>query len=151
MRPSVLCRFRRKLLDHGLERALLERLVNAALSLGGAHHQRRCPTHRQQPHPGSRRGEGDLRAYPRRHQKAAEGFIGYTPAKRGGLEERLRWYVDPDAPEKPQSIDWSDPEGRAAHLKEIVEDAREALLLAQQRVAACRRDSRGERSRRAAL
>jgi transposase len=31
---TVLCRFRRKLLDHGLERALFERLVNAARGAG---------------------------------------------------------------------------------------------------------------------
>lgn len=30
-----------------------------------------------------------------------------------------------------QSIDWSDPEARAAHLKEIIEDARTALSLAE--------------------
>lgn len=38
--------------------------------------------------------------------------------------------MDPQAPEKPE-IDWSDPEERAAHLKEIVSDAREALSLAR--------------------
>jgi hypothetical protein len=32
---TVLCRFRRKLLDRGLERALFERLVNAARGAGG--------------------------------------------------------------------------------------------------------------------
>ena len=35
---TVLCRFRRKLLDRGLERNQFERLVNAARE-GGIHHQ----------------------------------------------------------------------------------------------------------------
>jgi hypothetical protein len=35
--------------------------------------------------------------------------------------------VDPDAPEKPE-FDWSDAEARAAHLKEIVADAKAAAL-----------------------
>jgi hypothetical protein len=38
--------------------------------------------------------------------------------------------LDPQAPEKPE-IDWSDAEARAAHLKEIVEDARQTLSLAE--------------------
>jgi hypothetical protein len=56
--------------------------------------------------------------------------LGHTRANRGTLGERLWWYMDPEAPEKPD-IDWSDPQARAAHLKEIVRDAREALSLAQ--------------------
>src|SRR5215217_8076165 len=57
--------------------------------------------------------------------------LGYTPTKRAKLGERLSWYLEPDVPEKPQSIDWSDAEARAAHLKEIVEDARAALSLGE--------------------
>ena len=38
--------------------------------------------------------------------------------------------MNPEAPEKP-GIDWSDPEARAAHLKEIVEDARQKLSLVE--------------------
>jgi hypothetical protein len=39
-------------------------------------------------------------------------------------------YLNPQAPEKPET-DWSDPEARATHLKEIVEDATTALSLAE--------------------
>jgi hypothetical protein len=39
--------------------------------------------------------------------------------------------LDPDAPEKPQSIDRSDRKARAEHLKEIVADARAALSLVE--------------------
>ena len=46
------------------------------------------------------------------------------------LAERLWWYLDPEAPEKPP-IDWSDPEARLAHLKEIVQYARDALSLTE--------------------
>ena len=56
--------------------------------------------------------------------------LGYTPTRTTQLGERLSSYLNPDAPEKPE-IQWSDPEARAAHLKEIVGDAREALSLAE--------------------
>src|SRR5215203_3213071 len=56
--------------------------------------------------------------------------LGYTGARKAELGERLWWYVNPEAPEKP-GIDWSDPEARAAHLKEIVEDARQTLSLVE--------------------
>jgi hypothetical protein len=56
--------------------------------------------------------------------------LGYAGARKAELGERLWWYADPDAPEKPE-LDWSDAEARAAHLKEIVEDARQTLSLAE--------------------
>jgi hypothetical protein len=58
------------------------------------------------------------------------GALGYTGARKAELGERLWWYVNPEAPEKP-GIDWSDPEARAAYLKEIVEDARQKLSLVE--------------------
>src|SRR5918997_1523023 len=134
---TVLCRFRRKLLDHGLEHALFERLVNAAREAGLI--TKDAAQLIDSSHILGAAGARDTYALIRggiRKLLRALRALGYTPAKRDGLEERLRWYVDPDAPEKPQSIDWSDPKARAAHLKEIVEDAREALLLAEQRVGA---------------
>ena len=131
---TVLCRFRRKLLDHGLERALFERLVNAAREAGLI--TKDAAQLIDSSHILGAAGARDTYALIRGGIRKLLRALGYTPAKRGGLEERLRWYVNPDAPEKPQSIDLSDPKARAAHLKEIVEDAREALLLAEQRVGA---------------
>jgi hypothetical protein len=60
--------------------------------------------------------------------------LGYTPKRRAELGDRLGWYLDPEAPEKP-NIDWSDPEARVAHLKEIVQDARDALSLTEDATA----------------
>jgi hypothetical protein len=60
--------------------------------------------------------------------------LGYTSTRRAELGDRLGWYLDPEAPEKPQ-IDWGDPEARLAHLKEIVQDARDVLLLTEDATA----------------
>ena len=128
---TVLCRFRRKLLECGLERALFERLVNAA-------REARLLTKDaaqliDSSHVLGAAGARDTYALIRGGIRKLLGALGYTPTRRAELGERLSWYLDPDAPERPQ-IDWSDPEERVTHLKEIVEDAREALLLAEQRV-----------------
>jgi len=126
---TVLCRFRRKMLDHGLERALFERLVNAAREAGlltnGASQLI------DSSHILGAAGARDTYALIRGGIRKLLGALGYTPTRKAELGERLRWYVDPEAPEKPQSIDWSDPEARATHLEEIVEDARTALSLAE--------------------
>jgi len=34
--------------------------------------------------------------------------------RRAELDDRLSWYLDPEAPEKP-NIDWSEAEARAEH------------------------------------
>lgn len=124
---TVLCRFRRKLLECGLERALFERLVNAAREVG------LISTDAVQlidsSHVLGAAGARDTYALIRGGIRKLLGALGYTPTRRAELAERLRWYLDPDAPEKPQNIDWGDAEARAAHLKEIVEDARAALSL----------------------
>jgi hypothetical protein len=52
--------------------------------------------------------------------------LGYTPSRHLELGERLAWYLDPEAAEKPE-LDWSDPAERAAHLQQLVTDARAAL------------------------
>jgi transposase len=125
---TVLCRFRRKLLDHGLERVLFEQLVNAAREAGLL--TKDAAQLLDSSHILGAAGARDTYALIRGGIRKLVRSLGYTPARRDELDERLRWYVDPEAPEKPQ-IDWSDQEARAAYLKEIVEDARQTLSLAE--------------------
>jgi transposase len=126
---TVLCRFRRKLLDHGLERALFERLVNAAREAGLL--TKDAAQLIDSSHILGAAGARDTYVLIRGGIRKLLRALGYAPTRRAQLGDRLGWYLDPQAPEKPQRIDWSDPEARAAHLKEIVEDAREALSLAE--------------------
>jgi transposase len=125
---TVLCRFRRKLLERGLERNLFERLVKAAREAG------LIPKDATQlldsSHILGAAGARDTYTLIRGAVRKLLRTLGHTTANRGTLGERLWWYMDPEAPEKPD-IDWSDPEARAAHLEEIVHDARKALSLAQ--------------------
>jgi transposase len=125
---TVLCRFRRKLLECGLEHALFERLVNAAREAGLL--TKDAAQLLDSSHILGAAGARDTYALIRGGIRKLLRSLGYTPARRDELGERLRWYVDPEAPEKPQ-IDWSDQEARAAHLKEIVQDARQTLSLAE--------------------
>ncbi len=123
---TVLCRFRRKLLDRGLERSLFERLVGAARDAGllakGAEQLV------DSSHVLGAAGVRDTYALIRGGIRKLLRALGYTPAKRGELGERLGWYLDPDAPEKPD-LDWTDAAARAEHLREAVGDARAALAL----------------------
>jgi transposase len=125
---TVLCRFRRKLLDRGLERTLFERLVNAAREAGLI--TKDATQLLDSSHVLGAAGARDTYALIRGGIRKLLRALGYTPTRRVELGDRLGWYLDPQAPEKPH-IDWSDPEARAAHLREIVEDAREALSLAE--------------------
>jgi transposase len=126
---TVLCRFRRKLLDHGLERALFERLVNAAREAGLI--SKGAAQLIDSSHILGAAGARDTYALIRGGIRKLLRSLGYTPARRSQLGERLGWYIDPDSPEKPQGIDWSDAETRAEHLKVIVADAKAALSLAE--------------------
>jgi transposase len=126
---TVLCHFRRKLLERGLERALFERLVNAAREAGLI--AKDATQLLDSSHVLGAAGARDTYALIRGGIRKLLRTLGYTPTTRrtrAGLGDRLWWYLDPQAPEKPD-IDWSDAEIRAEHLKEIVEDARAALSL----------------------
>jgi transposase len=126
---TVLCRFRRKLLECGLERALFERLVNAAREAGLI--TKGAAQLIDSSHILGAAGARDTYALIRGGIRKLLGALGYAHTRRRAeLSDRLGWYLDPQASEKPE-IDWSDPLARAAHLKEIVEDAREALSLAE--------------------
>ncbi len=124
---TVLCRFRRKLLDRGLERVLFERLVNAAREAG------LLVTGAQQvvdsSHILGAAGVRDTYALIRGGIRKLLRALGYAGERRALLAERLRRYLDPTAPEKPE-LDWSDPAARAEHLRALVADARAALVLA---------------------
>lgn len=123
---TVLCRFRRKLLECGLERSLFERLVKAAREAGLI--AKDAAQLLDSSHILGAAGARDTYTPIRGGVRKLLRSLGYSAANRGGLPDRLWWYMDPDAPEKPE-IDWSDPEGRAARLGEIVGDARQALSL----------------------
>ena len=70
---TVLCRFRRKLLERELERNLFERLVKAARGAGLITKDAAQLLDRL-PHPGGRWGEGHLHTHPRRHQQEASAL-----------------------------------------------------------------------------
>ena len=130
---TVLCHFRRKLLECGLERALFERLVNAAREAGLI--TKNATQLLDSSHILGAAGARDTYALIRGGIRKLLGALGYTSTRRTELGDRLSWYLDPQAPEKPQSIDWSDAEARAEHLKEVVADARSALSLVEDATA----------------
>lgn len=123
---TVLCVFRRKLLKAGLDRLLFERLVTAAQNAGllTKNAQQLIDSSHILGAAGVRDTYTLLRGGIRKLLRA----LGYTPARQEELEQRLGWYLDPAAPEKPE-LDWSDAQARRAHLQVIVEDARAALAL----------------------
>lgn len=123
---TVLCRFRRKLLDGGLERALFNRLVGAAGEIGLI--AKSAEQLADSSHVLGAAGVRDTYTLIRGGIRKLLRALGYGVARRGELGARLGWYLDPQTPEKP-GLDWSDPEERAAHLRSLVEDARAALAL----------------------
>src|SRR5215207_741692 len=125
---TLLCRCRRRLLECGLERSLFERLVNAARKIGLI--AKDAAQLLDSSHVLGAAGARDTYTLIRGGIRKLLRSLGYSPASRVGLSDRLWWYIDPEAPEKPE-IDWAEAEARAAHLKDIVRDAREALSLAE--------------------
>jgi transposase len=125
---TVLCHFRHKLVEHGLERALFNRLVNAAREAGlltkGAEQVV------DSSHILGAAGVRDTYTLIRGGIKKllrALGYHGLRPQEQG-LAERLAAYLDPEAPAKPD-VDWADAEARLAALRTLVTDARAALAL----------------------
>jgi transposase len=106
---TVLCRFRGKLLAHGLERALFDRLVRAARAAG------LIATDAEQvvdsSHVLGAAGVRDTDALIRGGIRTLLRALGYAPGRRAALPDRLAWYVDPAAPEKPD-LDWDDAAAR---------------------------------------
>ncbi len=124
---TVLCHFRRKLLDRGLERALFHRLVNAAREAGFI--AKDAAQLVDSSHVLGAAGVRDSYTLIRGGIRKLLRALGYTASSRSALGERLGWYLDPEAAEKPD-LDWSDAAARAAYLEAAVEDARAALGLA---------------------
>lgn len=106
---TVLCRFRRKLLDHGLERELFERLVGVAREAGLL--TKDAEQLVDSSHVLGAAGVRDTYTLLRGGIRKLLRALGYSPSRRGELGERLGWYLDPEMPEKPQ-LDWSDPAAR---------------------------------------
>jgi transposase len=123
---TVLSVFRRKLLQQGLDRALFERLVQAARDAGLL--ARNADQLIDSSHILGAAGVRDTYTLIRGGIRKLLRALGYTPTRHGELGGRLGWYLDPEAPEKPE-LDWSDPEARRDHLRTVVEDARTALGL----------------------
>jgi transposase len=123
---TVLCVFRRKLLQAGLDRLLFDRLVTAAREAGLVAED--AEQLLDSSHILGAAGVRDTYTLIRGGIRKLLRALGYTPARRGELGERLGWYLDPEAPEKPE-LDWSDAAARRAPLRTVVEDARAMLAL----------------------
>lgn len=123
---TVLCVFRRKLIEHDLTRVLFDRLVTAAREAGLL--TKTADQVIDSSHILGAAGVRDTYTLIRGGIRRLLRALGYTPSRHGELGERLGWYLDSEAPEKPE-LDWSDPAERAAHLRRLVEDARAALNL----------------------
>ena len=123
---TVLCHFRRKLLEHQMERVLFNRLVNAAREAGlltkGAEQVV------DSSHILGAAGVRDTYTLIRGGIKKLLRALGYQGQRAARLPERLAAYLDPDAPPKPD-IDWADAAERLAALRDLVVDARAALAL----------------------
>src|SRR5438477_378169 len=110
-----------------LERALFHRLVNAAREAGFI--AKDAAQLLDSSHVLGAAGVRDSCALIRGGIRKLLRALGYTARSRSALGERLGWYLDPEAAEKPE-LDWSDAAARAAYLEGAVEDARAALGLA---------------------
>jgi hypothetical protein len=123
---TVLSVFRRKLIEHNLTRVLFDRLIAAARDAGLL-----TTTATQlidSSHILGAAGVRDTYTLIRGGIRKLLRALGYTPNRHQELGERLGWYLDPAAPEKPE-LDWSERAERKEHLRRLVEDARAALAL----------------------
>lgn len=123
---TVLSVFRRKLLERDLTRALFDRLITAAPEAGLL--TRKADQLIDSSHILGAAGVRDTYTLIRGGIRKLLRALGYTPVQQHELGERLGWYLDPEASEKPD-LDWSDPAERTEHLRTLVEDARAALAL----------------------
>jgi transposase len=123
---TVLCRFRRKLLEHGLERVLFERLVHAAREVGLL--TKDAVQVVDSSHILGAAGVRDTYTLIRGGIRRLLRALGYQGAHPAGVSERLARSLDPEAPNKPD-LDWADPAARVGYLQELATDARAALGL----------------------
>ena len=125
---TVLCHFRRKLLEQGMERVLFNRLINAARVAGLL--SKDADQVADSSHILGAAGVRDTYTLIRGGIRKLLRALGDHAAHASGLTERLVAYLGPDAPAKPD-LDWTDPAERAAYLREVVGDARVALALVE--------------------
>jgi len=123
---TVLSVFRRKLLEQDLTRALFDRLIMAAREAGLL--AKTAGQLIDSSHVLGAAGVRDTYTLIRGGIRKLLRALGYTPSRHEALGERLGWYLDPAAPEKPE-LDWSAPGERAEHLRALVADARAAVAL----------------------
>jgi transposase len=123
---TVLCHFRRKLLERGMERVLFNRLVTAARDAGLL--TKEADQVADSSHILGAAGVRDTYTLIRGGIRKLLRALGYRPTHHGDLPARLAAYLDPDAPAKPD-IDWAEPAARLAYLRDLVADARAALTV----------------------
>lgn len=124
--PSSLSVFRARLLQHGKERYAFDRFVQVGREAGFL-----PPKVKELIDSMAMHGAGatqDTYTLMRKGVRRLLKALGYqSPAKRRGLSANLAAYLDQD---KKAEIDWSDPQARQAHLKDLLADAEAALTLA---------------------
>jgi transposase len=123
---TVLCKFRRKLLEQGMERALFNRLVSAAREAGVL--SKSAEQLVDSSHILGAAGVRDTYTLIRGGIRKLLRALGYPSHCSQDLPDRLATYLDPAAPAKPD-IDWADAQARVAALQVLVSDARAALAL----------------------
>jgi hypothetical protein len=123
---TVLCHFRRKLLEHQMERVLFNRLVNAAREAGLL--TKDAEQVADSSHILGAAGVRDTYTLIRGGIRKLLRALGYGNLRHQGLADRLAAYLDLDASAKPD-IDWADADARLGALRNLVGDARAALAL----------------------
>lgn len=97
---TVLSVFRRKLIEHNLTRVLFDRLITAARDAGLL--TRTADQVIDSSHILGAAGVRDTYTLIRGGIRKLLRALGAPPNQHGALGERLRWYLDPVAPEKPE-------------------------------------------------
>ena len=106
---TVLCHFRRKLLERGMERVVFNRLVRAAQDAGLL--AKNADQVADSSHILGAAGVRDTYTLVRSGIRKLLRALGYTLTQQGALPGRLAAYLDPDAPAKPDSA-WADAAAR---------------------------------------
>jgi transposase len=124
---SVLCVFRKRLLEHGKERYAFDRLVQLAIETGILQRDVEQVIDSTAIH-GAAAVEDTYKLIRNAIRKLLRA-MGETPAKRERLSKRLKLseYAEKGKPK----LDWSDPQARKEHLQEIVAAAGRLLSEAQ--------------------
>ena len=124
---SVLCGFRKRLLEHGKERYLFDRLVQLAIETGMLQRDAEQVIDSTAIH-GAAAVQDTYKLIRNAIRKLLRA-MGETPAKRQSLTKRLKLgeYAIKDKPK----LDWSDSQARKEHLQEVVAAAERLLTEAQ--------------------